>query len=106
MILPSRLKPLVFNKLHVDMGRLEYYRTLELIKKRFFWHKMYDDVKYFVTKISPMELIGLDFLHLDTCRCGFQYLLAITDHLQDTLKFTPQRTKRQKQQLSSLMITY
>ena len=57
---------------------------IELIKERFFWPKMYNDVKYFVTKIckcikdktpkalsqtplktitssSPMELIGLDF---------------------------------------------
>ena len=95
VILPRRLKPLVFKELHVDMGHLGYDQTLELIKERFFWPKMYDDVKYFVTRIckcikdkkpktlpqaslktiessSPMELIGLDFLHLDTCTSGFQ----------------------------------
>ena len=26
---------------------------------------------------SPMEVVGLDFLHLDTCTGGFQYLLVI-----------------------------
>ena len=51
VILPSRLKPLVFKKSHTDMGYLEYDRTLELIKERFFWPKIYDDVEYFVTKI-------------------------------------------------------
>ena len=33
------------------MGHLGYDQTLELIKEYFFWPKMYDDVKYFVTKI-------------------------------------------------------
>ena len=33
------------------MGHLGYDRTLELIKERFFWPKMYDDVKYFVPRI-------------------------------------------------------
>ena len=33
------------------MGHLEYDRTLELIKERFFRPKIYDDFKYFVTKI-------------------------------------------------------
>ena len=102
-ILSSRLKPLVFKELHVDMGHLGYDRFLELIKERLLWPKMYNGVKYFVTKIckcikdktpnnlpqaplktiassSPTELIGLDFLHLDTCTGGFQCLLVITDH--------------------------
>ena len=51
LILPNRLKPLVFNELHVDMGHLGYYRTLGLIKERFFWLKMFDDVKRFITRI-------------------------------------------------------
>ena len=64
---------------------------------------MYDDVKYFVTRIckcikgettntlpqapfktitssSHIEVIELDFLQLNTCAGGFQYLLIITDH--------------------------
>ena len=131
VILPSRLKPLVFKvkELHVDMGHLGYDRNLELIKERFFWPKMYDDVKYFVTKIckcikgktantlpqaplktitssSPMELIGLDFLHLNTCTGSFQYLLVITDNFTRYTQVYPTRNKEAKQQLPScLMIT-
>ena len=51
VILPSRLKPLVFKELHVDMGHVGYGQTLELIKEHFFLPKMYDDVTYFVTRI-------------------------------------------------------
>ena len=103
VILPSRLKPLVFKELHVDMGHVGYDQTLELLKEHFFWPKMYDDVTHFVTRIckcikgkspntlpqaplktitssSPMELIGLDFLHLDKCTGGFQYLLVSVRH--------------------------
>ena len=122
------MKPLVFKELHVVMGHLGYERTLELIKEHFFWPNIYDDVKYLVTRIckcikdktsntlpqaplktitssSPMKLIKLDFLHLDTCTGGFQYLLVIADHFTRS-NLNPQGTKRQKQQLPSyLMIT-
>ena len=75
------------------MGHLGYERTLELIRERFYWPQMNDEVKHFVGKIckcvkdkrpvrlpqaqqksitssAPMELVGLDFLHLDTCVGG------------------------------------
>ena len=129
VILPSRLKPLVFNELHVDMGHLGYDQTLKLIKEYFFWPKMYDDVKYFVTKIckcikdktpntlpqaplktitssSPMELIGLDFLHLDTCIGGFQYLLVITDHFTRYTQVYPTRNKEAKTVATKLFNYY
>ena len=67
MILPARLKPLVFKELHVDMGHLGYDRTLELMKEGFFWPKMYEDVRYFVTSI---------------CKC-------IKDKTQNTLPQAP-----------------
>ena len=36
VVLPSRLKPLAYKELHVNMGHLGYERTLELIAERFF----------------------------------------------------------------------
>ena len=33
-----------------------------------------------ITSSATMELVGLDFLHLDTCVGGFQYLLVTTNH--------------------------
>ena len=90
-------------ELHVNMGYLGYERTLKLVKERFYWPQMNDEVKQFVGKIckcvkdkkpvrlpqapqesitcsAPMKLVGRGFLHLDTCVGGFQYSLVITDH--------------------------
>ena len=127
-MLPSRLKILTFKELHVDMGHLGDDRTLELIKEHFLWPKMYDDVKYFVTKIckcikdktpntlpqaplktitsSPMELIELDFLHLDTCTGSFQYLLVITDHFKRYTQVYPTRNKEAKTEATKLFNDY
>ena len=125
MILPSRLKPLVFKELYVDMGHLWYGRTLKRVKECYFWPKMYNYVKYFVTRIckfikdkipntlpqvalktitfySPMELIGLDFLHLDKCTGGFQYLLIITDHFTRYTQVYPTGTKDVKSTATKL----
>ena len=70
VILPNRTKPLAFKELHSDLGHLGYDQTLELIKERFFWPKMYDGVKYFVTKI---------------CKC-------LKDKMQNTLPQAPLKT--------------
>ena len=50
VILPSKLKPLLFKELHIERRHLGYDQTLEIIKERFFWPKMYDHVKYFLIK--------------------------------------------------------
>ena len=111
--------PLVFTELHVNMGHLGKDRTLQLIRNRFYWPKMEDDVTHFVTKVcscvktkkphivsvapmqtfssaAPLELIGLDFLHLDTCSGGHQYLLVLTDHFSKFVQVYPTTNKSVK----------
>ena len=98
------------------MDHIGYARTLELIRERFYRPQMNDEVKHFIGKISkcikdkgpvklpkvpqksitssaPMELVKLDFLHLDTCVGGFQYLLVITDHHTRHSQVYPTRNK-------------
>ena len=102
IVLPAKLKPLVYHELHVNMGHLGYNRTTELIKSRFYWPQMDEEIQHFVTKIcscvkrkkpnvlkkapmksitakEPFQTIGMDFLHLDQSTGGYQYLLVVTD---------------------------
>ena len=128
VVLPSRLKPLVYKELHVNMGHLEYERALELIRERFYWPQMNDEVKHFVGKVckrvkdkrpvrlpqapqksitfsTPMELVGLDFLHLDICVGRFKYLLVITGHFTWYTQVYPTVIKKPKPQQISYLTT-
>ena len=56
VVLPSRLKPLVYKELHVNMGHLGYERTLELIREIFYRPQMNDEVKHFVLKTKTKSV--------------------------------------------------
>ena len=93
---------LVYPELHVKMGHLGVDRSMQLIKDRFYWPGMSSDISHFITKVCscvkkkrspklekaplqcisinvPMELVDLDFLHLDPCGEGCEYI-GISDH--------------------------
>ena len=111
------------------MGYLGYERTLKLVKERFYWPQMNDEVKQIVGKIckcikdkkpvrlpqapqesitcsAPMKLVGRGFLHLDTCVGGFQYLLVITDHFTRYTQVYPTRKKEAKTSAEKLFNDY
>ena len=102
LVLPQKLRPLIYSELHTKMGHLGKERTLHLARERFYWPKMEEDIHYFITKLcscvkkkkphiqkvaqmqtftssSPLELVSVDFLHLDPSG-RYQYLLVLTDH--------------------------
>ena len=116
LLLPKKLRPLVYVELHVKMGHLRSGRTVELIKECFYWPKMTEDANRFVTKLctcvkskkpsitheapmksitssSPLQLAGIDFPHLDPCSGGYEYLLVITDHFKRFVKVYPTTNK-------------
>ena len=49
-----------------------------------------------ITSSAPIELVGLDFLHLDTSVNELQYLLAITDHFTRYAQVYPTHNKEAK----------
>ena len=80
---------------------------------------MENDVTHFVTKVcscvkrkkqhivpdgpmqtfssaAPLKLIGLVFLHLDTCSGGYQYLLVLSDHFSKFFLVYPTTNKSAK----------
>ena len=98
------------------MGHLGHERVYQLARDRVFWPNMQQEIEHYVTKVcpclkqrkphvihtaplgsivtsSPLELICVDFLHLDTCSGGYEYLLVITDHFTRFSQAYPARNK-------------
>ena len=102
LVLPKEYRQLALSALHDDVGHMGRDRTLQLIRDRYFWPKMSQDVDQKIKNCprcirrksptnvraplvnirtsQPLELVCMDFVTLDTCKGGFQYVLVITDH--------------------------
>ncbi|KAI4887981.1 hypothetical protein NFI96_001880 [Prochilodus magdalenae] len=103
LVLPEQYKARVLEELHNNMGHQGAERTVSLVRDRFFWPHLQSDVEHYVTRAcvclkqkkpsrenrapltnivttQPFELVSVDFLHLDQCKGGYQYILAIVDH--------------------------
>jgi len=103
LIIPIQLRPHIFKCLHNDMGHLGIDRVYSLAKDRFYWPGMFEEIKHYVTSVceclkskkptkqfkaplqeltatSPLDLVCLDFLHLEKSSGGYEYILLIVDN--------------------------
>ena len=101
------------------MAHLDADRILQLIRKRFYLPKMDEKARYFInnqrpcvkqkkpyiqgkppllpiTSSAPLEIVGIDLLHLKKSSVGFAYILLITDHFIRCTQAYPTRNKTTK----------
>lgn len=116
MVLPKEFREMVMRAVHDDLGHLGQERTVDLLRSRFFWPRMFLDVEEYIkncgecvthktlvqraaplhqiTSHGPMDLVYMDFLSMEPDSKGISNVLVVTDHFTRYAQAFP--TKSQK----------
>jgi transposase InsO family protein len=115
LVLPLEHVPIVLEAMHNDMGHPGRDRTTSLVKDRFYWSGMSQDITTWIeecdrcirrksstiqraplvniTTTSPLELVCMDFLTLEPSKGNYQHILVITDHFTRFVMTIPTRNQ-------------
>ena len=118
MVLPLHFRSIILKQLHDDLGHQGRDRTLSLVRSRFYWPGLENDVEekikncgrcirrktpvkpsaelINITSSQPMELLCIYFLSLERSKGGHEHNLVVTDHFTRYAQAFPTRNQSAK----------
>lgn len=118
LVLPASFRDTAFRLLHTNLGHHGRDRTLHLMRERFYWPGLEQDVseriktcdrcvkfktpeKNFAELVNiqtfqPLDLLCIDFLSLERSKGGYENILVITDHFTRYSQAFPTRNQTAK----------